>query len=141
MDLPPILSRENTTTLTRAGIVFDPARDLLPQFQAPSSDWVNALESVAPTIIQKIEEQSAAGETWVGTLQKLMPALAMTWQQREIMQIQLERARQGLPPLPNSEFGAQAKVSIGLDPQMQRALIAGGAVLIGLIAWRMLRKG
>lgn len=139
MDLPPILSRENTTTLAQSSFMFDPARDLMPSYTVPPSDWANALEEVAPTINQKIAEQSAAGSSWVDTLQKMLPVLAMTWQQREIMNLQIERARQGLPPLPNSEFGAQ--VSVGLDAQTRKALMIGGVALIGLLVWRFSRKG
>lgn len=119
--------------------VFNPQRDFSGYTTAPSLEWSRALESVAPGMTNLLQSQSTAGETWEQTWQRVMPAIAATVQQREILKIQLERARQGLPPLDNSQFGAQ--VSVGLDTQTRNILIAGGAALIGLLAWRMFKRG
>lgn len=119
--------------------VFDPRRDFPGYSTAPSPEWSRALESVAPGMTNLLQSQSAIGETWEQTWQRVMPAIAATVQQREILKIQLERARQGLPPLDNSQFGAQ--VSVGLDTQTRNILIVGGAALIGLLAWRMFKRG
>jgi hypothetical protein len=118
--------------------VLDPSRDLSAYWTPPPPTWANALESVAPNINRVIQEQSQSGSTWVDTLQRVLPALATTYQQREILQIQLERARQGLPPLDNSAFGAQ--VSVGLDSSTRNILMIGGAALIGLLAWRAFKR-
>ena len=126
------------TTINRSLPVFDPARDAQPWWSAPSPEWASAIESVAPNVNKMLQEQSRSRETWDETLQRIMPAIAATVQQREILKIQLERARQGLPPLPNSEFGAQ--VSVGLDASTRNALLIGGAALIGLLAWRLFKR-
>lgn len=136
--IPQFPQVENTPA-ARPWPVFDPSRDLSPYWTAPPPDWAAALESVAPNVTNIIQQQSQSGESWATTLQKILPALATTYQQREILQIQLERARQGLPPLDNSQFGAQ--VSVGLDTKTRNALLIGGAALIGLLAWRAFKKG
>lgn len=128
---PPVVNTPTAAPLT----VFDPRRDLAAYWTPPNAQWAMALETVAPTINEKITQQSQAGETWVNTLQRILPALATTVQQREILKIQLERARQGLPPLDNSQFGAQ--VSIGLD---NRTLMLLGAAAVGIAALLFLRR-
>lgn len=128
---PPVVNTPTAAPLT----VFDPRRDLSSFWTPPNAQWVNALETVAPTINEKIVQQSQAGETWVTTLQRILPALATTVQQREILKIQLERARQGLPPLDNSQFGAQ--VSVGLD---NRTLMLLGAAAVGIAALLFIRS-
>lgn len=133
-----MLDNETATTITRPMTVFDPSRDLAPSWYAPADVWASSLETVAPTINDKLREQSLAGETWTDTLQRMLPVLAMTWQQREILQIQLERAKAGLPPLPNSDFGAQ--VSVGLDPTTRKYLMVGALGLAGLLAWRVFAR-
>lgn len=128
---PPVVNTPTAAPLT----VFNPQRDLPAYWTPPNAQWANALESVAPTINEKITQQSQAGESWVTTLQRILPALATTVQQREILKIQLERARQGLPPLDNSQFGAQ--VSVGLD---NRTMMLLGAAAVGIAALLFLRR-
>lgn len=122
-----------------ATTVFDPQRDLPSLSSMPSPEWTQALETVAPGMTNVIQSQTTRGETWAETWQRIMPAIAATVQQREILKIQLERAKQGLPPLDNSQFGAQ--VSVGLDTQTRNMLLVGGVALIGLLAWRMFKRG
>lgn len=130
-----------TRTPPTAGptMVFDPRRDLPGYTTVPSPEWTRALESVAPGVTNLLQSQSTYGETWEQTLQRIAPALAATWQQREILKIQLKRAEKGLDPLDASQFGAQ--VNVGLDTQTRNILIVGGAALIGLLAWRMFKRG
>ena len=91
------------------------------------TDYQTALESVAPSITQKIAQQGGNGESWTDTLQRVLPLLATTYQQKEILNIQLERAKQGLPPLPNSQFGLG--VNVGLSDDVKNYLLIGGIAL------------
>lgn len=138
-DFGQTLSNANASTLVNNGIVFDPRRDLPPAYVGIPDIWASSLETLAPNITGMIADQSTLGETWIDTLQKMLPILAATAQQREILKIQLERARQGLPPLPNSDFGAQ--VSIGLDPTTRNVLIFSGLAIVAFVAWKSFRKG
>lgn len=129
----------DSTTITTSMPVFDPSRDSSRSGLMPA-DWANSLDATAPNVTGIVAEQRGAGESWADTLQRIMPMLVTTYQQKQILEIQLERARAGLPPLPNSEFGAQ--VSVGLDAQTRQYLIIGGVGLAALLAWRAFaRKG
>jgi hypothetical protein len=97
-----------------------------------------ALESVAPTVTTKIGEQAMPGESWVDTLQRLMPILATTVQQRQILNAQMERARQGLPPLDATQYGVG--VSVGLSPETQRMLMFAALGIGGVLLFMALRK-
>lgn len=54
----------------------------------------------------------------------------------QIRQINIERAKQGLPPIDSSAIAPQ--VNVGLSPETQRLILFGG---IALIAFLVLRRG
>lgn len=87
---------------------------------APPSDYATVLEQVAPTITEKIAQQGGGGESWTDTLQRVLPMIVATAQQKQILNIQLERAKQGLPPLDNSQFGVG--VNVGLSSETKNML-------------------
>lgn len=129
---------QQVTTINQRFPVFDPVRDLpRPDLTIPP-DWFRSLEEVAPTITEKVTSLAVPGESWSQTIQRMLPILAMTYQQREILQIQLERARAGLPPLPNSDFGAQ--VSVSLDPQTRQWIVIGGLALAAAVGWMIYKR-
>ena len=118
--------------------VFDPSG--MPNYGAGMSDvWSTSLETVAPGVSSAVASQQSTGESWTDTLARILPMLTATYQQRQIHDIQLQRAKAGLPPLSNSDFGSQ--VSVGLDPQTRQYLVIGGVALIGLIAFGVFKKG
>lgn len=111
---------------------FDPAlNDISVLDQAMPADYADALEYVTPTITSKIYEQQQPGESWMDTLQRTLPILVATYQQKEILDIQMERARQGLPPLDPSQYGIG--VSVGLSPDVKRWLMIGGAGIVAVM--------
>lgn len=94
------------------------------------------LEETAPGITGVITSQKIPGEDWTTTLQRVLPALVATYQQKQILGIQLERAKQGLDPLDASSLGVG--VNVGLSPDLTRTL---GILGIGSIAaYLILRK-
>lgn len=125
------------TTIATSMPVFDPSRDT-PRFSVMPADWAASLDAAAPNVTQIVSEQRASNETWIDTLQRVLPALVTTYQQKQILSIQMERARAGLPPLPNSDFGTQ--VSVGLDAQTRQYLMIGGIGLAALLAWRAFKR-
>lgn len=115
---------------------LDPNVDVIyVQNSNPSSAYGNAIESVTPGINQVISDQQQQGETWMDTLARSLPILAATYQQKQILSVQVERARQGLPPLDASQFAAG--VQVGLTPDVKNILIMGG---IGLVAVMVLLR-
>lgn len=116
---------------------FDPFLNDIQQTDATvPAEYADAIETAAPTINQKIVEQQQPGESWTDTLQRTLPILAATYQQKQILEIQMERARQGLPPLDPSQYGVG--VSVGLSPDVKRWITYGA---IGLGALLMMTRG
>lgn len=68
---------------------------------------------------------------WAATLSKLATPLVSVYQQKQIADINAQRARQGLPPIDDS--GMSAKV--GLDADTKKLLMygIGGLVGVGLL--------
>lgn len=97
---------------------------------APSPAYAASLEQIAPNIGSMIAEQQGTGESWLDSLTRLLPIIAATQQQRELLQIQVDRARQGLPPLDASQYSTGVRV--GLDDSTKKLLV-GAAVGLGLL--------
>lgn len=102
------------------------------------ADWVDALETVAPTITEKMADTAVAGEDWITNLTRLGSALVMTVQQRQILNVQMDRAREGLPPLDMAQYSPQ--VNIGLSADTKSMLMWGGAGLL-LLTFLMSQSG
>jgi len=56
----------------------------------------------------------------------------MTNTQRQLMQINLERARQGLPPISAAQAGLSVGVEVGAETK--QLLIFGGLALLAVLA-------
>jgi hypothetical protein len=89
------------------------------------------LEQAAPGIVQKIQQTQVQGESWIDTLQKLVPALTMTVQQVQLMQLNIERAKGGLPPIDIASYSGIG-VNFGLSPETKNLLIYGGIALVAV---------
>ena len=93
--------------------------------------YAAVLDQVAPGIVQKINQTQVPGESWIDTLQKLVPALTMTVQQVQLMQLNIERAKNGLPPLDIASYSGIG-VNVGLSPETKNLLIYGGIALLAV---------
>jgi len=93
------------------------------------------LEQAAPGITKVINQQSQPGESWIDTAQRALTMLVMTNSQRQLMQINLERARQGLPPISGAQAGLSVGVEVGRDTR-QLIMIGGVALLAVLLLSR-----
>lgn len=125
---PAIAARRQRNKL---GSTFDPAVNDIYNFETtPDAAYAEALETVAPNITQTIAQQQTGGESWMDTLQRTLPALAATYQQQQILNIQLTRAKQGLPPLDPSQYGVG--VSVGISPELKNMLLIGGLGIAAL---------
>lgn len=121
--------------------IFNPATDLDDPMPGVDSDpaYAQTLESIAPTITAKISEQQAPGETWVDSLSRLLPMLAATEQQRELLKVQVDRANRGLPPLDMSQYAAG--VNVGVSPEVKQLLMYGGIAALAVLAFGAHRIG
>jgi len=65
--------------------------------------------------------------------------LLAAYQQKQLMDVNADRARQGLAPISASDAGMQAQVGVGLDVQTRNVVI-GGIVVLGLIGLALVLK-
>lgn len=98
-----------------------------------TSDATN-LDSIAPGITGIVTSQQQPGETWYDTLARSIPLIAATVQQQQLLSVQVDRARQGLPPLNVSQYAAGAQVGISEDTKtflMWGGVLAAAVFLFG----------
>ena len=118
---------------------YGPGGNLRPVETTNASDpydirtggYAGVLDQVAPGIVQKITQTQVQGESWIDTLQKLVPALTMTVQQVQLMQLNIERAKGGLPPIDIASYSGVG-VNVGLSPATRNLLIYGGIALVAV---------
>ena len=95
-------------------------------------NYAAVLEEIAPGINTKINQTQTANESWIDTLTKLVPALTMTVQQVQLMQLNIERAKNGLPPIDIASYSGVG-VNVGLSPAPRNLLIYGGIALVAVL--------
>lgn len=114
-----------------------------PDFAVPYGMDINtadAINTIAPNATEVIAQNQTPGEPWYETAQKILTGLVMTNQQRELMQLNIERARQGLPPIDINRYTGVG-VNVGLSQGTQQlvlylALGAGALILLNSLMKR-----
>lgn len=101
--------------------------------------WTVALETIAPTISQKIASQQQADEPWWETWSRIATSVVMAKQQRDLMQINVERAKKGLPPLDMAAYTGVG-VQVGLSSQTQQLVTYGGLALLAFLVFNTLAR-
>ena len=101
-------------------------------FATENRGFIPEIETIAPGIVQQARAVAVEGEDWISAVSRAMQTVAMADYQRRLLNIQLERARAGQPPLAASEYGMG--VNIGIDPKT--LLLIGGGILAVLLLMR-----
>jgi hypothetical protein len=83
-----------------------------------------SFDSIAPGIVNQADKV-APGESIWDSVAKAIPTVFMADTQRRLLNVQIERARAGLPPLDTSQYGVG--VNVGLSPSTIQAILLGGA--------------
>lgn len=78
---------------------FIPSVDLKPVQGAPDAAYSAQLETLAPGITGILADTRAPGEAWTDALERVLPVLASTDQQRELLAVQIARAKAGSAPV------------------------------------------
>jgi len=99
---------------------------------SPYSVYQPVIEQTVPGMTKVINQQSQPGESWIDTAQRALTMLVMTNTQRQLMQINLERARQGLPSISAAQAGLSVGVEVGAETK--QLLIFGGLALLAVLA-------
>lgn len=91
-----------------------------------------------------IGELSGFLDTFTQAVEKLTPVVVQAKAQKDLLKVQMDRARQNLPPLEASQYAPAMRVevqpSVGLSP-MAKAAAWVGAGLLGLALLRKVVKG
>jgi hypothetical protein len=95
-----------------------------------------ALESGAPGVVKILEEGQKVGESWADAWVRLATGVAMGVQQVKFMQINVDRARKGQPPIDAQAYSG-AYVNVGLDPNTQRLVTYAGLGILALFVLNM----
>jgi len=121
----------------------DELQSFVPAVSTPDLSTVNisatykvALEEAAPGVTTAIEQAQKPGESWADTLVRILPNLTMGVQQLQLMQINVDRARKGLPPVDAQAYSG-AYVNVGLDPNTQRLVTYAGLGILALFVLNM----
>jgi hypothetical protein len=80
----------------------------------------------------------ASHDPWYAQFVDLAKQALTLQQMRELQRLNLERARQGLPPIDTSRYAPQ--VNVGVAPDTQRLLLIGGGLLLAALLLPALLK-
>jgi hypothetical protein len=95
-----------------------------------------ALEDAAPGVTTAIAQAQTPNENWTETLTRILPNLTMGVQQLQLMQINVDRAKKGLPPVDAQAYSG-AYVNVGLDPNTQKLVTYAGLGILALFVLNM----
>ncbi len=87
--------------------------------------------------------QPAGGSWWdsfIGAAKQLVPVAIQARSQKRILDVQLRRAEQGLPPLQTSQIAPTVNVQAGVTPDLKKILIPALAIGGGLLLYFMFGK-
>jgi hypothetical protein len=101
--------------------------------------WTVALETLAPTITQKIASQQQRDEPWWETWSRIASSVIMANQQRQLMQINVDRAKRGEPPLDIAQYSGVG-VQVGVSQNTQQFLTYAGAALLAFLVFNTLAR-
>lgn len=97
-------------------------------------EWAAILDSTAPGILQQTDRIAVPGEDWISAIGRAVQTVAMADYQRQLLQVQLERARRGQAPLDASEYG------LGLNVGVSRNVMLLGLAGLALVFLLMRRR-
>lgn len=103
-----------------------------------TSVYAGALDQIAPGLSVTVTDSQQAGESWVDTLARVLPTLVLADSQRRLLNVQMQRAQQGLPPLNTGQYGLG--VNVGLSPQTLTMIGIGVVGILGVL-WLSRRRG
>jgi hypothetical protein len=90
--------------------------------------YAQAADAVAPGIVEYAQQIALAGETLVAALIRARSMVTMTETQRQLLDVQLERARAGLPPLNTGVYAGTGGGGQGIT--LTGPMILGIAALV-----------
>lgn len=90
-------------------------------------EWAAILDTTAPGIVEQTNRVAVPGEDWISSIGRALQTVAMADYQRQLLQVQLERARRGQAPLNPTDYGLG--VNLGISSNVMLLGLAAIAVL------------
>lgn len=100
--------------------------------------YANAIAAQDPSLNSAINAAKLPGEDYIAAALRVAQSYVLADSQRRLLDVQLQRAQQGLPPLDAGQYGLG--VSLGLSPDVQKLLMIGGGALLLLFVLSRVRK-
>lgn len=118
---------------------------VIPRFSQDMNirrDVMSTLGQATPPFVGPTIPEEQAEEGWldklIGAATTIAPAYLQFQQQKEILDMQLERAKQGLPPLETAYMAPTVRVQTELGPEAQRAAREGITAGLGTLAFPLI---
>jgi len=102
-----------------------------------AAQWPSVASNPVQTAPTAITE--TASPDWLSTIRDLGTSYLSYEQQKTMQEINIERARQGLPPLNPANYGYG--VNVGLSPDTQKLLIYGGVAVVAFLIFKEMNRG
>ena len=103
------------------------------------NDYQVVFEQAGPGTVAAILAAQNLGEKWTDTFVKIATNLGLGVQQYQLMNLNVQRARQGLPPIDVATYSG-AGVNVGLSAGTQQLVTYAGLALVGLVLLNMATK-
>jgi hypothetical protein len=124
----------------------DNSQSWVPAYSTPdqskpqmTADQIAAIEKIAPGLTTMIRQAQNPNENWTDTFTKIATNIGLGVQQMQLMNLNVQRARQGLPPIDVASY-AGAGVNVGLSAGTQQLVTYAGLALVGLVLLNMATK-
>jgi len=98
--------------------------------------YQQVFNQAGPGVVEAIQQAQSPGENWTDTFAKIATNLGLGFQQYQLMNLNVERARQGLPPIDVARYSG-AGVNIGLSAGTQQLVTYAGLALVGIVLLNM----
>jgi len=82
--------------------------------------------------------QKAWYEKVLDTFQQAVPIAAQAYTQKELLQLNMQRAKQGLPPIDTTQYSPAVQVTT--DPAMKNIMLIGLGILAVAVLTPVLKK-
>jgi hypothetical protein len=102
-------------------------------------DYQVFFNQAGPGVVEAINASQNPNEKWTDTFAKIATNLGLGVQQFQLMNLNVQRARQGLPPIDVASY-AGAGVNVGLSAGTQQLVTYAGLALVGIILLNMATK-
>lgn len=128
---------ENQTLYTYSdqGILSPVANtlDTSPYPDTSNATMIEWAKKNLPGADKIVATQAKPGESWMDTLVRSLPAMALSTQQLALANLNYQRAKNGQPPLDMSQYSG-VSASVGLSPDTQKLLMYGvGAIVLAMV--------